>query len=56
MGIAILMTIFVFPETMSHARMGKLAEQLVRVQKLVEIHDAVLTARPIPRLSGSSRR
>ncbi|KAJ7132494.1 hypothetical protein C8R44DRAFT_978049 [Mycena epipterygia] len=46
MGIAILTTLFVFPETMSHAMMGKLAEQLACVQKLVEVQDAVLTARP----------
>ncbi|KAJ6556814.1 hypothetical protein DFH09DRAFT_987191 [Mycena vulgaris] len=45
-GIAILTTIFIFPETMSHSVMDKLAGQLARIQKLVEMQDDVLTARP----------
>jgi hypothetical protein len=39
MGIAILTTLFVFPETMSHAAMGTLAAQLARVQTLLEMQD-----------------
>ncbi|KAJ7177207.1 hypothetical protein C8R46DRAFT_1188789, partial [Mycena filopes] len=46
MGIAILTTIFVFPETMSHAMMNKLVQQLARVQKMVEMQDDVFAAQP----------
>ncbi|KAK7002342.1 hypothetical protein R3P38DRAFT_2729656 [Favolaschia claudopus] len=44
MAIAILTTIFIFPETMSHATMDTLAEQLSRLQTLVEMQDDVLTS------------
>jgi hypothetical protein len=46
MAVAILTTIFVFPETMCHAQMDTLAAQLARVQRLVEMQDDVLTAPP----------
>ncbi|KAF7369614.1 hypothetical protein MVEN_00292200 [Mycena venus] len=46
MAIAIVTTIFVFPETMCHALMDKLVEQLTRLQTLVEMQDEVLKAQP----------
>ncbi|KAJ6610792.1 hypothetical protein B0H10DRAFT_2059028 [Mycena sp. CBHHK59/15] len=46
MAIALLTTLFVFPETMSHAIMDKVSAQLARVQTLIEIQDDVLAARP----------
>ncbi|KAJ7463697.1 hypothetical protein FB451DRAFT_1352935 [Mycena latifolia] len=49
MGIALLTTIFVFPETMSHATMDAVAAQLARVQKLIEMQDGVLAAQPADR-------
>ncbi|KAF8206811.1 hypothetical protein K438DRAFT_1816457 [Mycena galopus ATCC 62051] len=46
MAIAILTTIFVFPETMCHSFMDTLVGQLSRLQKLVEMQDEVLAAQP----------
>ncbi|KAJ7775586.1 hypothetical protein B0H16DRAFT_1713170 [Mycena metata] len=46
MGIAVLTTVFVFPETMSHAMMNKLVQQLARVQKMLEMQDDVFAAPP----------
>ncbi|KAJ7160023.1 hypothetical protein C8R43DRAFT_1064102 [Mycena crocata] len=45
MGIAIVTTLLVFPETMSHSVMDSLAAQLARIQALVAIQDDVLQAR-----------
>ncbi|KAJ7257147.1 hypothetical protein C8J57DRAFT_1136056 [Mycena rebaudengoi] len=44
MAIAILTTLFVFPETMSRAIMIKVSAQLARVERLVQMQDAVLAA------------
>jgi hypothetical protein len=44
MAIAILTTLFVFPETMSYAIMIKVSAQLARVERLVQMQDAVLGA------------
>ncbi|KAJ7619832.1 hypothetical protein DFH06DRAFT_1482861 [Mycena polygramma] len=41
-AIALLTTVFVFPETMCHAAMDTLVLQLARVQQLVEMQDEVL--------------
>ncbi|KAJ6538107.1 hypothetical protein B0H19DRAFT_1079182 [Mycena capillaripes] len=44
MAIAIVTTILVFPETMVHALMDTLVEQLARMEKMIEMQDIVLTA------------
>ncbi|KAJ7186248.1 hypothetical protein B0H12DRAFT_1173827 [Mycena haematopus] len=46
MAIAVITTIFVFPETMCHAQMDTLVDQLGRLQTLVEMQDEVLIAKP----------
>lgn len=47
MGIVILTTLLIFPETMSHAAMDTISAQLERLAELVRMQDdAVLATRP----------
>lgn len=44
MGIALVTTVLVFPESMSHAALAALAEQLARVEALMALSDSVFAA------------
>jgi hypothetical protein len=44
MAIVIMTTLFIFPETMSHAALDTVAGQLQRIAQLIQMQDNVLGA------------
>lgn len=53
MGIAIVCTVLIFPETMNHSHLSSICEQLDRVRTLLTVQDEVLQASPADVVKGS---
>ena len=45
-AIGIIVTIFVFPETMNHAMLGSISDLLGKINTFIDLQNSVLESRP----------